>query len=259
MILCQGGWLSTLYPNPCQAKAYQPFAHFYFDTPQYLALWLFPGILLFLLQRRASLQEKLRDFPLFFLAISPLTLPLFHGLYLILFVVLSLMTHHLRRLLPIALCVPLVLAFKSQTLQTDARCEEIPQTVRDNMHTLRTAVESYAAQHRGQYPANITTLKQSRPEVDVPFLLNPFTRERDALADFYPDEHTERLSRMACLPEHQLHHVLGVPYYRFEKGCYLGKALYYRVSSQHYIIYGGDYRNRLIQNADGSDFILSNH
>lgn len=146
-------------------------------------------------------------------------------------------------------------------------------SVKANMHTLQTALETYAVDWKGTYPSHLSVLVAEAQQADYwKDFRNPVTRQdglNGAIMD-YPA--FVSLARQAEQEQYQLsaylswppRYVMGVPVNlsllardQKKKQALGGLVLYKALDAHHYVIYGTDNTGQLIQDREHV-FELSN-
>ncbi len=173
--------------------------------------------------------------------------------------------HHLKGLM-IYLCLVAFLIpiyFSASAWACD--CGSV-SSVKANMHTLQTVVETYAIDHQGRYPKNLLELKneglQSGREYWKEFT-NPFTGQSGAGRSYYdmPTEPTRLLpGPFDDKPQQPYRDILGIRIYLVIFGFmpeYTGTVVYDSDNPERYFIYGTGLNGKFIMDK-GAVLTLTN-
>jgi hypothetical protein len=214
---------------------------------------------------RCAFDRLIQGIPFFGLALAIMALPLYnlcYGLAATIAVLWS-MRHSSRLgglgcyLITLFVLIPFLLGFRV----FGCDCSKI-SSVKANMHTLRTLAESYAVDHRGQYPKSVGELKtEAEKQRYWKDFTNPFTSlsgEQRSYEDFRPEWLNHGLLTEP-IPEPLYNDVMGIRFFRnVHTVCPTcpGMVLY-NVSANKYFIYGLDKSGRLIRDK-GQTLVLSN-
>lgn len=136
-------------------------------------------------------------------------------------------------------------------------------SIKANMHTFQTALETYAVDH-GIYPESMKKLEKvakagnywKEPK-------NPFTGEEGyglSFSDISKEEMVSAIEKDRKAKKPVIVEILGV---RFTKGYnaspWSGQAIYRRLDKNRYAIYGGDYAGtRMLIFDRGAPFVITN-
>lgn len=140
-------------------------------------------------------------------------------------------------------------------------------SVKANMHSFQTMVETYGVDNDGVYPKDVQTLKQAAdvqtPEASAYWkdFSNPYTNQQGQglsyanLQDFLP----KGVAPQDFSPENSPQHwqFAGLQFKNPERLRYSGMVLYLRTGPRHYAIYGSSKDGSLIQDK-GQSFYLTN-
>jgi len=158
---------------------------------------------------------------------------------------------------PVVCLTGLLLLFTSSTQPVGAcDCVKI-SSVKANMHTLQTMVETYFVDHK-RVPASGRILEFQARHDPNPYwknILNPFT-SREGYLQAWGDYHLYNESLLAD----QYAEILGIRFMISDTGLpesTRGLALYLAVSKQKYLIYGVDQTGQWVIDK-GKPFVLSN-
>jgi hypothetical protein len=233
-----------------------------------LLLLLVPVFLLFCFETYMRRKPAVKDLPILILGLCVLTDPMARYVYVAILVVFALVFRRLRKFFIVAL--PLV--FFSISLLPNIslrRHDDINGSVLANVHTLQFAIETYAFDHDKAYPETLSHLeKVARSENYWKDFLNPSLSRFGYQGRTFSDISKPSLRKLHRSSVHgdvpaqsQYTYYLGIPIYSpYEEleGVYSGEVLYYRPSPFHYVLYGVDEHNRLIQDGHGQVFVLTN-
>jgi hypothetical protein len=134
-------------------------------------------------------------------------------------------------------------------------------SVKANMHTLQTALESYFVDHQ-RYPQSLEELVTQAKEGEYwKAFINPFKKDVEAIQEIGPEKipleyfTQEGRRRVGAVI------ILGIPFYspsRLQKYHPQPGQVLFEPRAQGYFIYGTAYRGELIRDK-GLPFTLSNH
>ena len=136
-------------------------------------------------------------------------------------------------------------------------CSSGISSVKANMHTLQSMVETYAEKHAA-YPVNLQVLEQDARSNKQPYwkdFVSPLSCSLEYGKNRTNFEQVVNTHTGLILQRKTPVDILGLRLYVDQRG--RGTVLYKRLSPQHYQIYGTDRVGKLIKDK-GSDFFLSN-
>ena len=173
--------------------------------------------------------------------------------------------YHLKGVLIYLGCLLLIpVLFFSSAMACD--CGKI-SSVKANMHTLQTMVETYAIYSNGVYPSSLTQLKQDAKRPGLEYwkdFNNPYSRlSGEGLSYALMPADLKPLMPKAPDPDglyRPYWNILWIrfyPVYSFELPEGSGLVLYERVNATQYFIYGLDHRGQIITDKSWL-FFLSN-
>ena len=138
-------------------------------------------------------------------------------------------------------------------------------SVKVNMSTFQTLLESYALTHEGHYPDNVLTLKSTaQTEHYWKDFTNPFTHEmgyQKSYSDLSPQvlneiqaKNTNRLFNLKKLDLLGIRLMEDTRHYALQ-----GQVLYHRISEKQYRIYGTSNQDTHLIYYQGKPLVLSSH
>ena len=167
----------------------------------------------------------------------------------------------------------LIYFFNALTLSAHAcSCGAKVSSIKANMHTLQTAVETYAVDWNGRYPGSVQELMlEAKAKAYWKEFHNPYSAEV-GLSLSFDDLNSRRKGKQKnyYLSKTIRFYVLGIPV-EFEGGPFFiplaavpsshtknpGMVIYEHLPNNHYGIYGLDKTGEFIQDK-GQNFVLSN-
>ncbi len=245
-------------------RVYEP----YFFQENYIRVFflLMPFIYFSFLYKRDSISEHLKEnLPFFFIGLAAVSLQSYQLFYLALFVISGMTIKRLR--LPTFLGAMVFFYLLLPDILGAYNCDHI-SSVKVNMYTFQTMLETYALENKGRYPDSSLKLSTVAKKKNYwKNFRNPYKKGISGYKSSYRDISKSELAdidrKNSDILKKRIRYkldVLGVrlmediSYYNLR-----GLVLYYRVTEEKYFIYGA--RNsdaHLIYDRSNQPFVLSN-